>query len=46
MFKTGCTSLGADTPDKWYKIIPDLKKELQRNKELFKKVYEFTFEFT
>ena len=28
MFKTGCFACGADTINRWYKAIPDLKKQL------------------
>ena len=43
MFKKGCMEYGCDTFNKWYKIIPDLKKALNQDKELFKSVYDFTF---
>ena len=46
MFKKGCVTNGVDSINKWYSIIPDLRKSLASNSDLFKKVYEFTFEFT
>lgn len=42
-FKTGCVACGADSIQKWYKVIPDLRKELVSNDKLFLEVYNFTF---
>ena len=33
MFKKGCDTLNADTLDKWYKVVPDLKKDFAKREE-------------
>lgn len=46
MFKKGCDTFNADTMDKWYKVIPDLKKDFAKNTKLHKEVYEFAYVFS
>lgn len=46
MFKKGCEALNADTIEKWYKVIPDLKKDFAKNPKLHKEVYEFAYVFS
>ena len=46
MFKKGCDTLNADTLDKWYKVVPDLKKDFAKNMKLHKEVYEFAYTFS
>ena len=35
-FSRGCNRASADSLDKWYKVIPDLKKSLKSDSDLFK----------
>lgn len=44
-FKRGCTELKCDTLDKWYKVIPDLKKNVKNDPKLAEKIYSYAFEF-
>lgn len=45
-FKKGCEALQLDTREKWFKAIPDLQKNWQKDDQLFEEVYNFTFIFS
>ena len=42
-FKKGCEALALDNQAAWYKAIPDLQKNWQKDQALFEEVYNFTF---
>lgn len=45
-FNKGCQQAGVDTLEGWFKVLPELRKQLDMDPSLFEKVYNFTFDFT